>query len=201
VAIEVGGSVVFAGSNSSASGEAETRFRSGRRLSRFSRFSRFTAYRTPRMQYLWNFGSGSGIPDSTEQNPGARQFNIPGTFEVTLTVTDPSGILDPSSEKRVITVGSPPPSVSRRASASNPRPVLARESVDGALYPTFTITKPAVPDGVERMVEVSPNLVDWFSGPGHVVVITNNETTLKVRGKNPVSATPCCYFRLKEVTP
>jgi PKD repeat protein len=56
------------------------------------------------LTYLWNFGAGSGVSDSTLQNPGAVQFNNPGTFTVAFTVKDSLGLPDPSPDSRVITV-------------------------------------------------------------------------------------------------
>ncbi len=58
------------------------------------------------LSYHWNFGSGSGIPDSDLQNPGEVTFNNPGTYTVSLTVTDTLGNVDTTPETRVITVRS-----------------------------------------------------------------------------------------------
>jgi len=44
--------------------------------------------------YAWNFGAGSGISPSTAQNPGAKQFNTTGQFQVSLAVTDSKGTTD-----------------------------------------------------------------------------------------------------------
>ncbi len=60
------------------------------------------------LSYLWNFGSGSGIPDSTRQSPGLVQFNNPGVFTVTLTVTDSQGLASSPPATRTITVRSEP---------------------------------------------------------------------------------------------
>jgi alpha-tubulin suppressor-like RCC1 family protein len=38
--------------------------------------------------YLWTFGSGSGVADSTAVNPGNLTFSNPGTYTVTFKVTD-----------------------------------------------------------------------------------------------------------------
>ena len=43
------------------------------------------------LSYVWQFGAGSGIPDSTLADPGLVQFNNPGTYTVTFTVTDVDG--------------------------------------------------------------------------------------------------------------
>jgi lysophospholipase L1-like esterase len=77
VTIAVGGAVNFAGSGTDPQGLALT--------------------------YDWNFG-GAGIPDSTQQNPGLVQFGNPGTFTVTLTVTDSAGLSDPAPPTRNVTV-------------------------------------------------------------------------------------------------
>jgi len=59
------------------------------------------------LTYQWNFGEGSGIPDSTAKNPVARRFNIPGIYQVSFTVSDARGLADPSPATRLITVLSP----------------------------------------------------------------------------------------------
>jgi lysophospholipase L1-like esterase len=59
------------------------------------------------LTYRWNFGASSGIPDSTAQDPGSVQFNLPGTYTVTFTVTDASGLADPTPATRTVTVQSP----------------------------------------------------------------------------------------------
>lgn len=56
------------------------------------------------LTYRWSYGAGSGIPDSTLQNPGAVQFNAAGTFSVTMTVADSLGLADPSPAVRTIVV-------------------------------------------------------------------------------------------------
>ncbi|MBI4687071.1 MAG: discoidin domain-containing protein [Nitrospirae bacterium] len=56
------------------------------------------------LSYRWSFGAGSGIADSTLEDPGAKQFNVAGTYTVTFTVTDSLGASDPTPATRVITV-------------------------------------------------------------------------------------------------
>ncbi len=58
------------------------------------------------LSYHWSFGSGSGIADSTAQDPGARQFNTPGTHTVRLTVTDALGQADPTAATCTVVVQS-----------------------------------------------------------------------------------------------
>lgn len=83
VTIQVGGSVTFAGSASDP--ENNTPF-----------------------TYRWNFGAGSGIADSTVEDPGARTFNTTGVYTVTFTVTDSTGNVDPTPATRRVTVQSGP---------------------------------------------------------------------------------------------
>ncbi len=56
------------------------------------------------LAFWWKFGKGSGIPDSHLEDPGPVAFNNPGTFDVTLTVTDALGLADPTPATRRITV-------------------------------------------------------------------------------------------------
>lgn len=54
------------------------------------------------LSFLWNFGSAAA--ESVEQNPGAIMFEIPGSYTVTLTVSDAAGQTDPQPAVRIITV-------------------------------------------------------------------------------------------------
>jgi hypothetical protein len=47
------------------------------------------------LTFTWSFGAGSGITDYEGEDPGAVQFNIPGTFMVSLNVADSAGNSDP----------------------------------------------------------------------------------------------------------
>lgn len=153
-------------------------------------------YRWGSLNYLWNFGAGSGIPDSMEKRPEAVRFNNPGTYVVTFTVINPKGLADPSPARVTITVTG----AARLAAmgvASEVQPVMARETIDGASYLTFTVTKPLAGQKFDSIVEVSSDLKTWHSDSEHLTIITDDERTLKVRTKNPISGTPCCFFRLK----
>ncbi len=54
------------------------------------------------MSFLWNLGGGA--PNQTALEPGPVIFNTPGTYSVTLTVTDALGKPDPTPDTRVVTV-------------------------------------------------------------------------------------------------
>ncbi|MCE5242567.1 MAG: discoidin domain-containing protein [Syntrophobacteraceae bacterium] len=51
----------------------------------------------------WHFGDPA-IADSSSLSPGPVQFNNPGTYTVTFTVTDSEGLADPTPASRTITV-------------------------------------------------------------------------------------------------
>ena len=57
------------------------------------------------LTFLWNFG-GSGVANSSLEDPGLKQFNTSGTFTVSFTVTDTLGIYDPTPGVRTISVQS-----------------------------------------------------------------------------------------------
>ena len=58
------------------------------------------------LSYQWNFGAGSGVPNSTDKDPHLVQFNNAGTYTVTFTVTDANGLSDPTPATRLVTVQS-----------------------------------------------------------------------------------------------
>ena len=81
--------------------------------------------------YSWTFPGGN--PASSElANPGSVTYSNPGTYVASLTVTDNSGVSDPSPPTRVITVT---PSSSYSLSASP-----ATQTVNSGASTTFTVT-------------------------------------------------------------
>lgn len=60
----------------------------------------------PGVTAQWNFGTGSGLSATTDLKPGARSFNLPGTYTVTLRCTDALGV-NSQTVNRVITVQNP----------------------------------------------------------------------------------------------
>ena len=73
--------------------------------------------------------------------------------------------------------------------------------IDGRKYRTLTVRKPSPPDGMKCTVQVSPNLVDWFSGDKHTTVVTDNGGFLKVRDNTPFTVDGKRYIRLKTTRP
>ncbi len=74
---------------------------------------------------------------------------------------------------------------------------LTTEIIDGRKYLSITVTKPTIPDGITRTIQVSPNLLDWFSGDQHTTVLIDNASTLKIRDNTPVSLGNKRFIRLK----
>lgn len=79
-----------------------------------------------------------------------------------------------------------------------PAPAITTEVIAGRKYLALTIAKPPVPDGVSPVVQVSSDLMDWFSGDKHTTVVTDNESILKVRDNTPVTRHGKRFIRLKE---
>ncbi len=66
------------------------------------------------------------------------------------------------------------------------------EVIDGQKYLTLTVGKPA-----GGSVEVSSNLLDWYSGSKYTTILIDDATTLKVRDNTPVTPESKRYIRLK----
>ena len=58
----------------------------------------------PAQGYLWEFGSGSGLANSSDEDPGPKQFNNIGVFTAKFTVTDSYGEPDPTPAQVTVTV-------------------------------------------------------------------------------------------------
>jgi M6 family metalloprotease-like protein len=74
-------------------------------------------------------------------------------------------------------------------------PMTTVEVLDGRKYLSLTVNKGLFDE--TEVVEVSPNLLDWYSGNKHTTVLLDNETTLKVRDNTPISQDAKRYIRLK----
>ncbi len=82
------------------------------------------------------------------------------------------------------------------AKVSQLPPVTTVEVFQGRKYLALTVTKQAGNAAVGT-VEVSPNLLDWFSGKKHTTILIDDATILKVRDNTPVSRDVKRYIRLK----
>ncbi len=72
----------------------------------------------------------------------------------------------------------------------------AVEVVNGHKYLALTVAKNS--GGVSPgTVEVSSNLLDWYSGQKHTTILIDDEATLKVRDNTPITQDAKRYIRLK----
>ena len=115
---------------------------------------------------------------------------VAGLFEVNVSGTGIStGKRTPAPSLAEIARGS-------RSSATTALPASSVTVLRGAKFLTLSLTKPSA-GGRVGTVEVSPNLLDWYSGSQHTTVITDDATTLKVRDNTPVTPDAKRYIRVK----
>ena len=70
---------------------------------------------------------------------------------------------------------------------------------DGRKYLQLTIRRN--PGAPEPVVEVSPNLMDWFSGDNHTMTLVDDGRILKVRDNTPITPQAKRFIRTKRVAP
>ncbi len=75
--------------------------------------------------------------------------------------------------------------------------VTVTTAEDGLKYLVLTIEKPADWALSNHKIEVSSNLVDWFSGQKHTTVLSNTASVLQVRDNTPYTKEAKRYIRLK----
>ncbi|MEO5914549.1 MAG: choice-of-anchor D domain-containing protein [Luteolibacter sp.] len=68
---------------------------------------------------------------------------------------------------------------------------------DGRKYLALTVIRSPGVIYQKRDIEVSPNLIDWYSGVKHTTVMTDNASYLKVRDNTPFTAERKRFIRLK----
>ncbi len=71
------------------------------------------------------------------------------------------------------------------------------EWVDGHKYLTIAVRKPAGGLDFGCRVEVSPNLLDWYSGRNHTTVMQDDAEWLRVRDNTPLTPNTKRFIRLK----
>lgn len=71
----------------------------------------------------------------------------------------------------------------------------AVEVIGGVKYRSLTVYKEG--GKVSGTVEVSPNLLDWYSGNKHTTILVDDATILKVRDNTPLAPGEKRYIRLK----
>lgn len=85
---------------------------------------------------------------------------------------------------------------SKNAAAAASAAKQGSVNVDGQKFLTLTVSKPAAGVAPESLVEVSPNLLDWSSGPKHVTVVSDDGKTVTLRDDKPSTAAGKRYIRL-----
>ncbi len=76
----------------------------------------------------------------------------------------------------------------------SPIPVTGVNQICGQKFLTLSVAKES---GITGIVEVSPNLLDWYSGKNYTTVLVDNAELLKVRDNTPVTPGSKRYIRLK----
>ncbi len=74
-------------------------------------------------------------------------------------------------------------------------PAATFEVINGQKYLALSVNK--LSDTPTGVVEVSPNLLDWYSGTSHTTVVSETRDSLRVRDNTPVTPEARRYIRLK----
>ena len=80
---------------------------------------------------------------------------------------------------------------------NRPKSIITVEQIGGRKYLAISVAKSPGEIHIKRTVEVSPNLLDWYSGRNHTTVLQNDAKILKVRDNTPVTPEAKRYIRLK----
>ena len=84
-----------------------------------------------------------------------------------------------------------------RESMVSGRPVVSKMVQDGQKYLQLTIRRNL---GTPKpVIEVSPNLMDWFSGDRHTTTLMDDEEILKVRDNTPITPGVKRFIRTQDV--
>ncbi len=74
--------------------------------------------------------------------------------------------------------------------------ITSIERIAGLNYLTMTVLKSKDSNAHLPTIEVSPNLIDWYSGEDHTTILTNNSSMLKVHDNTPLKEGRKRYIRL-----
>ncbi len=91
------------------------------------------------LTHLWNFGAGSGIPNSTKGDPGSVTFNTVGVYTVTYTVKDALGLADatPATIKITVSPAGGGGTTGWTADAQNPTGIWRDSGFDNRTFRTL----------------------------------------------------------------
>jgi hypothetical protein len=71
--------------------------------------------------------------------------------------------------------------------------------IEGEKYRTITYPDSLVGEDATRLAEVSPNLVDWYSGNKHTTVVSRKNGLIKMRDNRPTTPENKRFIRLRRV--
>jgi hypothetical protein len=78
---------------------------------------------------------------------------------------------------------------------------FALEPVSTEVYPGLEVTRTANRSDLIYTVEISDDLIEWFSGLGYTVTLEDSATVLRVRSANSIDSAPIQFLRLKVERP
>jgi uncharacterized membrane protein len=119
-----------------------------------------------------------------------------GTFDIDLTGKGAARKGGARVSPRSGSIGSASP-ISATLISSPVVSTIHRESNNGLSYLTLTVIKTSEASIKHPLVEVSSNLVDWYSGSYHTTVIHDDMHKLVVRDNTPIRAGRKRYVRIK----
>ena len=115
-----------------------------------------------------------------------------GSINITLTGT---GIAKATAASSFNLAAAPKPfAITPVVSSTNRGVVTVTKSSDGSKHLVLTVDKSATR---RRTVEVSSNLMEWFSGSDYTTTLLDNNSILRVRDLTPVKQGEKRYIRLK----
>ena len=132
----------------------------------------------------------TGTAKFTYRIHDGRTYSKPATVRIR--------VKPPASSHSLLTQKSAPtPAPESSAAKESPKTLATTTVIGGRKYLLLTVTKPAIPDGAKYTVQVSSDLLDWFSGKNHTTVLINDDRYLKVRDNTPLLPGEKRYIRLK----
>ena len=137
------------------------------------------------VSWSWSFGDGA---TSGERNP-AHTYSTPGTYEVTLTVSDNAGATDSESKNVTVTLPAPTPTPSYTPPPPPPNPDFiisispSSQSITQGQSTSYTVTLTSV-DGYEGMISLSlsglPRNSTGRLGPSSVHLTSDGSVTSRL---------------------
>jgi len=70
-------------------------------------------------------------------------------------------------------------------------------AIDGRKYNTLALDKSTLHPGDRVLIEVSPDLLDWYSGADHTTIVTDNKRIIEIRDNTPATADRKRFIRVR----